>query len=235
MPETKPIGILAALEEEMAELEAALIRARRQERAGVRFVAGRLDGRPVVLAEAGIGKVSAAQVTTLLLDRFDLVVAERLAQQDYGALTNNGIRNYRPGAPPFGERRHELYYSLPDELGARLRDGLAGFELPPLSAAATGSKPRRPKLHFGTILSGDQFINAAEARRALRRRFPGALAVEMEGAAAAQIAERHDAPCVVVRAVSDLAGAESHVDFLAFLPAAGAAAAMAVRRILPAL
>ncbi|MFZ5789894.1 MAG: 5'-methylthioadenosine/adenosylhomocysteine nucleosidase [Pseudomonadota bacterium] len=256
MPGTKPIGILAALEEEMAELEAVLSRPRGRERAGVRFVAGRLDERPVVLAEAGIGKVSAAQVTTLLLDRFgcgavvvsgvaggldprlgigDLVVAERLAQQDYGALTNGGMRNYRPGAPPFGERRHELYYTLPRGLGARLRDALAGLELPLLSAATTGSKPRRPELHFGTILSGDQFINAAEARRALRRRFPGALAVEMEGAAAAQIAERHGAPCVVVRAVSDLAGAESHVDFLAFLPAAGAAAAMAVRRILPAL
>lgn len=256
MTESKPIGILAALEEEMAMLAAALARQRRHERAGVRFVAGRLDGRPVVLAEAGIGKVSAAQVTTLLLDRFgcgavvvsgvaggldprlgigDLVVAERLAQQDYGALTNGGIRNYRPGAPPFGERRHELYYTLPDGLGGRLRDALAGLDLPPLSAAATGGKPRQPKLHFGTILSGDQFINAAEARRALRRRFPGALAVEMEGAAAAQIAERHGAPCVVIRALSDLAGAESHVDFLAFLPAAGAAAAMAVRRVLPAL
>jgi adenosylhomocysteine nucleosidase len=104
-----------------------------------------------------------------------------------------------------------------------------------MPAAATGGRERRPKIRFGTILSGDQFVNAAPARLALRRRFPGALAVEMEGAAAAQIAERHGVPCVVVRAMSDLAGAASHIDFMAFLPAAGAAAAMTVRRLLPAL
>jgi adenosylhomocysteine nucleosidase len=134
-----------------------------------------------------------------------------------------------------GARRHDPYYDLPPELSGRLRAALKGLHLPPMPAAATGGRERRPKIRFGTILSGDQFVNAAPARLALRRRFPGALAVEMEGAAAAQIAERHGVPCVVVRALSDLAGAASHIDFMAFLPAAAAAAALTVRRLLPAL
>jgi adenosylhomocysteine nucleosidase len=256
MAETRPIGILSPLDEELALLEAALERPLRQERAGVRFILGRLDGHEVVLAQSGIGKVSAAQVSSLLLDRFecramvvsgvaggldirlgigDIVVADRLAQQDYGALTRRGLVNYRAGSMPMGERRHDPYYSLSSELSMRLREALKGLRLPPLSAAATGGSARRPKIRFGTILSGDQFINAAPARLALRRRFPGALAVEMEGAAVAQVAERHGVPCVVVRALSDLAGAASHIDFMFFLPAAGAAAAMTVRRLLPAL
>jgi adenosylhomocysteine nucleosidase len=256
MAGARPIGILTPMEDELALLEKGLQRARSEERAGGRFIAGRLDGHDVVLALSGIGKVSAAQVSSLLLDRFacralvvsgvaggldirlgigDIVVADRLAQQDYGALTRRGLVNYRAGAMPMGERRHDPYYSLTPELSARLRAALKGLHLPPMPAAATGGRERRPKIRFGTILSGDQFVNAAPARLALRRRFPGALAVEMEGAAAAQIAERHGVPCVVVRALSDLAGAASHIDFMAFLPAAGAAAAMTVRRLLPAL
>ena len=252
----QPIGILSPLDAELALLETGLERPHGQERAGVRFIAGRLDGHDVVLAQSGIGKVSAAQVSSLLLDRFacralvvsgvaggldirlgigDIVVADRLAQQDYGALTRRGLVNYRAGVMPMGERRHDPYYNLPPELSGRLREALKGLRLPSLSAAATGGSARRPKIRFGTILSGDQFINAAPARLTLRRRFPGALAVEMEGAAVAQVAERHGVPCVVVRALSDLAGAASHIDFIAFLPAAGAAAAMTVRRLLPAL
>ena len=256
MPATRPIGILTPMEDELVLLEMGLERPHSEKRVGVRFLTGILDGHEVVLALSGIGKVSAAQVSSLLLDRFDcralvvsgvaggldaalgigdIVVADSLAQQDYGALTRRGLVNYRPGDMPMGDRRHDPFFSVPRELKARLRQALRGLQLPPMPAAATGGRERRPKIRFGTILSGDQFVNAAPARLALRRRFPGALAVEMEGAAAAQIAERHDVPCVVVRALSDLAGAASHMDFMAFLPAAGAAAAITVRRLLPAL
>ena len=256
MPTTRPIGILTPMEDELALLETALERPHGEKRGGVRFVTGLLDDREVVLALSGIGKVSAAQVSSLLLDRFDaralvvsgvaggldaalgigdIVVADRLAQHDYGALTPRGLVNYRAGSMPMGDRHNDPYYNLPPELSRRLREALKGLQLPPMSAAATGSRARRPKIRFGAILSGDQFINAAKTRVVLRRRFPGALAVEMEGAAAAQIAERHQVPCVVVRALSDLAGGSSHMDFAAFLPAAGAAAAMTVRRLLPTL
>jgi adenosylhomocysteine nucleosidase len=70
MAATQPIGILSPMAEELALLEAGLQRARGEERAGVRFIAGRLDGHDVVLALSGIGKVSTAQVSSLLLDRF---------------------------------------------------------------------------------------------------------------------------------------------------------------------
>ncbi len=53
----------------------------------------------------------------------------------------------------------------------------------------------------------------------------------MEGAAVAAVAERFGVPVVVVRALSDLAGSESHMDFPAFLDAAARIAARAVGRI----
>ena len=55
----------------------------------------------------------------------------------------------------------------------------------------------------------------------------------MEGGALAQVAERFGVPCIVVRCLSDLAGAESHMDFAKFLPLAANAATIVVRRVLP--
>jgi adenosylhomocysteine nucleosidase len=86
----------------------------------------------------------------------------------------------------------------------------------------------------GTILSGDQFINCETTRKRLFDRFQ-AQAVEMEGAAVAQVAAQFNAPCIIVRCLSDLAGGESHLDFPAFLAATAESAAQVLRRIVSAL
>jgi adenosylhomocysteine nucleosidase len=136
--------------------------------------------------------------------------------------------------PPIGESRDRLGFDLAPDLRGRLQHRLEGFTLPPLPAAVTGGAPRQPVLRFGTIISGDQFINCEVTRKRLFERFQ-AQAVEMEGAAVAQVAAQFNAPCIVVRCLSDLAGGESHLDFPAFLPYAAESAAQVLRRIVPAL
>lgn len=258
LPHSVPLGVICAMPEEIEHLAAATeveIGGGETRIGGFVFRSGRLDGRPVVLVESGIGKVSAAHVATLLLDRFgcrslvlsgvaggldpdlgigDVVVAERLIQHDYGAMVDGELRHFRPGVVPLGESRHDPVYRLAEDLRDRIGRALDGFVLPTLPAAATGGEARRPRLVFGTVLTGDQFINCEATRRRLFDRFDGH-AVEMEGAAVAQVAERYGAPCVIVRSLSDLAGGESHMDIATFLHSAAAQAAAVVRRILPAL
>jgi adenosylhomocysteine nucleosidase len=253
-----PLGVICAMPEEIEHLAAATasdIGGGETRAGGFAFRSGRLEGRNVVLVEGGIGKVSAAHVASLLLDRFgcralvlsgvaggldpalgigDVVIAERMIQHDYGAMVDGDIRHFRPGVPPIGESRHDPVYHLDDGLRLSLERALDGFALSALPAAATGGEARHPHLRFGTILTGDQFINCETTRRRLFERF-WAQAVEMEGAAVAQIAERFGVPCVVVRSLSDLAGADSHMDIRAFLSVAAAQAATVVRRIIPAL
>jgi adenosylhomocysteine nucleosidase len=93
---------------------------------------------------------------------------------------------------------------------------------------------RAPRIAFGPIVSGDQFINSETVRERLRRDY-AALAVEMEGAAVAQAAELIGVPCIVIRSLSDLAGAESHLDFPKFLRAVAPTAAEVVARIVSVL
>ncbi|MGH6932255.1 MAG: 5'-methylthioadenosine/adenosylhomocysteine nucleosidase [Dongiaceae bacterium] len=250
-----PLGIIAALPEEIADLGDALVVDETAIRGELAFRRGRLDGAPVMVVEGGIGKVNSAWVTGLLLDRFDcrgvlftgvaggldptlkigdVVVADRLIQHDYGAVADQRFRRFRPGLPPFGEPRHQLAYEMAPELRGILAEALPKVELPLLPATTTGGSARQPLVRFGTILSGDQFINCKATREELFATF-AAQAVEMEGAAIAQVAERYNAPCIVVRCLSDLAGADSHIDFATFLSAAAESAARVVRHLVHVL
>ena len=251
----RPLGIICALPEEIEHLHAGLNAGGDETVGGYRFARGRLDGVPVVLVESGIGKVASALAASLLCDHFrcrsllfsgvaggldpalgvgDVVIGERVIQHDYGALQDGGLRSYRPGTVPIGEPVAPLAFETDPALLDRVRGALAALTLPELPAAATGETARQPRIHFGTIVSGDQFINSEAVRRRLFADFAGR-AVEMEGGAIAQVTERFGCPLLVVRSLSDLAGGHSHLDFGEFLHHASATAALVVRRLVPVL
>jgi len=250
-----PLGIICALPEEIEHLHAGLTSRDEETVGGFRFARGRLDGEPVVLVESGIGKVASSLTATLLCAHFrcrsllfsgvaggldpalgvgDVVIGERVIQHDYGALHDSGLRSYRPGTIPIGDQRAPLAFETDAILLERARGALASLSLPVLPAAATGEAPRQPRVHFGTIVSGDQFINSEIARRRLFADFAGH-AVEMEGGAIAQVTERFGSSVLNVRSLSDLAGGHSHLDFAAFVHHASATAALVVRRLVPVL
>jgi len=248
-----PLGIVSALPEESGSHALVPHKGGRIELGGFHFRPGRIDGYPVVLAEAGVGKVAAALVGGLLLDRFgcqglifsgvaggldpklaigDVVIAEELLQHDYGAIVKGRLKPFRPGDAPIGVARNPFTFSLAPGLRRAIAKAIKGLELPPLPGALHAK--RRSRVVLGRVLSGDQFVNCAVTRARLSKEFRGQ-AVEMEGAALAQAAERFGVPCVVVRCLSDLAGSDSHVDFQTFLPAAAAAAAAVVHRLIPVI
>jgi adenosylhomocysteine nucleosidase len=72
-------------------------------------------------------------------------------------------------------------------------------------------------VHRGLVLSGDRFISSNAARSELRSLFPDALAVEMEGAAVAQVCAERKVPFAVVRVISDTADDHAGADFLDFV------------------
>lgn len=242
-----PIAILSAIPQELALLTSSVEGALDAPPG----VAGILDGHPVVLARAGIGKVNAAVTATLVIERFrprilvftgvaggldpglgvgDVVAAGCTIQHDAGVIKDERVLTHQAGHIPFFNPSDRLGYRPSPALLARVESRLASLELEPVEAAGG----RRPRIVVGTVLTGDQFVACSRTRHRLRDEFE-AKAVEMEGGAVAQVAELMGVEHLVIRALSDLAGAHSDLDFDRFLPQVAANSAKVVRHLLPVI
>lgn len=199
-------------------------------------------------------RICAGLTATLLADRFgcrtivftgvaggldpelcigDIVIADRVVQHDFGLLTDERLRPYQPGHIPFIEPTERLGYPVDPAVIDRVKHRLDGFTLAPLSTAAGGGG-RQPRIYYGTILTGDQYLHCERTRNRLHHEL-GGMAVEMEGGAVAQICASFDIPWLVIRALSDLAGADSGVDFNRFVGEVAASSARVLLRLLPVL
>ena len=192
---------------------------------------GRLDRR-ALLVESGVGKVNAAAVTTEIILRGgihtiiftgvaggldpalaigDIVIGELAIQHDAGVRRASGLEVHQPGHLPFFDPVDELGYRPPGDLLDTARTIAASMTFDEVLG-------RRPNVTTGTILTGDQFIDDPGERRRLHEQFDAA-AVEMEGAAVAQVAARFGVGCLIIRALSDLAGSGAEFDFTRFTAA----------------
>jgi len=236
------IGLICAIPQELAHLRGALADARSENVAHTVFDTGTIDGHDVVLAGSGMGKVNAALVTTLLADRFgcravvfsgvaggldprlaigDIVVADMVIQHDAGMLENERVQVYQPGYVPVINPTDQLGYPTDPDLLGRVRRRLEGISIP-------------GQIVYGTVLSGDQYLNCDMTRERLLGEL-GGQAVEMEGGAVAQVCKAFGIPWLVIRALSDLAGGNALFDFTTFVDQAAASSAAILRRLLSVL
>lgn len=218
------IAIVSAMHQELRALLPLLADVRPVTIGGRVFHVGHLHARPVVLVLSGIGKVAAAATTTLLIHEFDVaqllftgvagglhsgvqvgdvVLASELLQHDMDA--SPIFPRYE--VPLTGRSRFEADASLNQAIADAAQRCLAGFGVP------------APRLHRGLIVSGDRFVSSAAESSALRAALPDALAVEMEGAALAQVCFDFGRPFAVLRTISDRADDAAHVDFASFIDA----------------
>jgi adenosylhomocysteine nucleosidase len=211
-----PIGIMVGLDKELRPYRDRVARVEHHKVAGVEIIGGELAGRNVLLTNAGLGKVNASIAATMLYDRFDcelilfpglagglapdleagaVIVATELIQHDYGDWIDGKFHLTQPSPPP----------GLP-KAGA-------GFLLPPsIERIARDVAANQPiKIHFGRVITGDVFVLCQMTRERLFCDHQ-ALALEMEGAALAQVAERFGRQYLVVRVLGDLAGAIHQLD-----------------------
>lgn len=224
------MAILSAMEEEQRGLRALLENPHTHTVGGRMFHLGTINGQPVVLALSRIGKVAAATTATALILQYqaravvftgvagglganvrvgDIVIATALMQHDLDA--SPIFPKYE--VPLYGTARFETHA----ELTARVH------------AACIGLAPR---VHAGLIVSGDRFVSTKAECEALKHALPDALAVEMEGAAVAQVCHDFHVPCAVVRSISDRADDEAHGDFARFVNEVASARSVALVRAL---
>lgn len=216
---TQRIAVVSAMREELHALHEDLHGARVERAAGRDFHHGTLHGHEALLVLAGIGKVAAATTCALLLDRFD---ADALLFTGVAGALGPGIAI---GDVVIGDTllQHDMdaspifpRFEVPLTGRARFAADAAWSErLARAAHAALGAEGHA--VHRGLIVSGDRFVSTAAESAALRALLPDALAVEMEGAAVAQVCHDFGRPFAVLRTVSDRADDDAHVDFPRFV------------------
>jgi adenosylhomocysteine nucleosidase len=229
------LGIISALHEEQQGLVEAMEGAATVLHAGRVYTLGKLWEIDAVCVLSRIGKVAGAVTATLLVEKFgvshilftgvagaggpgiavgDVVVAATLVQHDMDA----SPLFPRFEVPLVGQSHFQSDFGMSAQLLAAAQ-GFLEDDLVDVIDAAERSELRlgRPRVHHGLIASGDQFMHDPHAINALNAALPGLLAVEMEGAAVAQVCYELGIPCAVIRTISDNANDEAATDFLSFV------------------
>ncbi|MHB7935088.1 5'-methylthioadenosine/adenosylhomocysteine nucleosidase [Staphylococcus haemolyticus] len=227
------IGIIGAMEEEVAILKDKLTDMNEISVAHVKFYRGKLNSKEVVLTQSGIGKVNAAISTTLLIEKFNpnLIINtgsagaldESLSVGDM--LISNNVVYHDVDATAFGYKLGQIP-QMPLEFKS-------DQEL--LKSVETGINKKNYNAKIGQIVSGDSFIGSVEQRLTIKRQFPEAMAVEMEATAIAQTCYQFHVPFIVTRAVSDSANGKADISFEEFLGEAAKSSSSIVEALIKVL
>ena len=214
------IGIIGAMEDEVAQLKKNMEIEETTEVASLSFCRGKLSGREIVVVRSGIGKVNAAICTQILVDQFhvDVIINTGIAgsldaEIDIGdiVISTDAVEHDMDASifgDPIGQIPQMDTFSFPaDESLVKL--------------AKEVNEKANPDVHTwnGRVVSGDQFVSSGEKKEQLIRVFD-AKCTEMEGAAIAHAAYLNKISCVIIRAISDKADNSAVVDYPAFEAAA---------------
>ena len=201
------IGIIVAIDDEYNSLRKIIKENNKKNIYGVNFLEGRINSKGVVIVKCGVGKVNAARATQILIDNYtidyiinvgvagglkdskigDIIVAEKLFQHDFDITKFN----------------HDLGY-IPD-IGIYI-----------FSSKKLVNKCVELGLKKGTIASGDIFVTDRDYSKMLEEKFD-CDAVEMEGAAIAQVCYLSGIDFIVIRGISDNPNDNNHIDFEKFV------------------
>ena len=208
--------------EELEQLLAALLEQKTLQRGAYTLHAGTLQGKPVLVAQCGVGKVNAAALAqTLVLEGVSHVIFTGVAGGVAPGLKVGDIVVSRDALQHDADVR-ALGYALGEVPGEPL-SWPADRALQEAALAAAGALPEvtagEVEVVLGRVLSGDQFIADRNKVAFLFSTFDGACA-EMEGAAVAQVCSRAGVPFVIVRSISDSADGGAEIDFRTFTPLA---------------
>ena len=231
-----PTAILGAMPSEIELLRKNLSEEKIEQVLGLTFHVGKMNGRDVVLCRSGVGKVNAAMTTAILIDRFrpreilfsgiagglnpdlspgDIIIVEKTAQHDYGRLEQKGFVTGRT-RNPIDRKQNPLYFVADVKLMRLAKKAAKNVQL---EAVSINGEKRTPKIIQGTVATGDVFVASDKASQEIRTRL-NADAVEMEGAAVAQVCYQLKTPCLVIRSISDLADNQAEKDIAIFFKTA---------------
>ena len=193
------IGIIVAMEKEMAQLRKILNHPEVEQYQNKEYVMGQIGDKEVVIQQCGIGKVNAVIGAVEMITHYqpDIIVSSGCAG---GADTRLKVTDVVVGT---SYTYHDVYCGTEVEYGQFI--GLpAYFEADEQLVQTALSLGSEYNVHAGLMVSGDWFVTSKEKMRDILSHFPNATAVDMESCAIAQTCYLHKMPFVSFRIISDI-------------------------------
>ena len=225
------IGIIGAMQEEVAHLISKIEGATYETHVGREYVSGTLQGVPVVVCRCGVGLVAAATCAAIMVETYgatavintgvagsldkeinigDIVVSTDAVQHDMDCTSLGYNRGIIPD--------NEFSFFEADE----------GMRRSAVESARLAAPEKR--VFEGRVASGDQFIADSARRQAIIKEH-GAICGEMEGAAIGQVCAQNRVPFVIIRAISDKADDSGHLSYRSFVEIAARHSAAIVKHM----
>ena len=229
------IGIIGAMENEVASIIEASSVIEVKEIASMKFTLASLYGHEAVIVQSGMGKVNAGICAQTLINVFQCT--SLINSGVAGSLDNRmGIGDFVISldasqhdfdVSPIGFKKGEIPYT-----------GLYAFKADErlVKQAEIAVKEVAPssKVYLGRVCSGDQFIIHHSDKQRIVDEF-GGLCCEMEGAAIAHVCHLNAVPFVIIRCISDKPDGSAIMDFEEFSAKAAIQCASVVKKMIAAL
>lgn len=209
------IGIIGAMQVEVETLKNMVGQAKKEVVSGVEFTSGKIYGKDVVIATAGIGKVFASICTEAMILKYnpDVIIntgvggtlSDKLSVFDV-AVSENVVQHDMDTSP------------LGDPKG--LLSGINVVKIPAskkhVAVVEEILKEMNINYQIGTIATGDQFISTKAQKDFIVGEFNG-ISCEMEGGSIGHVCYVNGTDFVVIRSISDSADDSADVDYPTFV------------------
>lgn len=213
----KKIGLIAAMQEEMNAIKGIMTNITEKQIYELTFIEGKINEKDCVLVQCGIGKVNSSRVTQILIDNYDveyiinvgsagaatneleigdIVIGKKLVQHDFDITAFGHKKGYISNIGECIESDAKLIQ--------KFENVIAEIE------------NKNYKIKIGSIASGDIFCTEQTMKEKINKKF-NADAIEMEGAAIAQVCYLDEIPFIIVRSISDSPNGKNNITFEKYL------------------
>ena len=207
------IAIIAAMDEEVNEIKNIMKDTKIKCIYELNIVEGKIKNKECILLKCEVGKVNAARGTQILIDNYDIEYVINVGSAGAG---NNALNigdivigktlvQHDFDITAFGHKKG--YISNIGESILCDENLINKFQ-----KIINNNKNKEYNIKIGTIASGDIFCNDAGMKEKINSEF-NADAIEMEGAAIAQVCYLDKIPFMVIRSISDTPNGTNQITF----------------------